>query len=513
MAPDFLRLFQKQAPEAKIVICLVFIALAARLFALLFMPDATMTDSLYHLNIAKYIVQNHALPLAGIPGVSNASLPVPLYHIIVAIPFTVLGIPFSLEAARVFPFIFSMLQLALSCILLKKLFPKNWLIGFAFVAMQPLLIVYGALNYLETLASVTVLLCFLLWLEFVKTGKNACLLAMPLAIAAMALSKESATILVPIFFLAFLYELWKKKGKSIAAWAAKTAYFALTTAIFSSIWFIVNSKAQGTAVATASQGIDGFLTGLLALTPVLVFLVPLQFNASFWFFLAQGFESVPFGITAELAFVAFTIATFPVLCFLAYGLAKSAFAKHKPAILLLLCLIPAFGLLAIRANYQISSRVLVPLLPLFGIAACTAYGSLPSIKWKRIFLLFFSLTVLYSAGLTALYALNFHGDYASHVPLYGFIGTLPEGSAIAVHPNLTRQVEFITGRVAVSFAYFGNLGAEQLEQALEKKGVTHIAATCYKNPWGMGELAALEQEGFLEIVFEDDCSTLYKVKR
>jgi hypothetical protein len=88
---------------------------------------------------------------------------------------------------------------------------------------------------------------------------------------------------------------------------------------------------------------------------------------------------------------------------------------------------------------------------------------------------------------------------------------LPEGSAIAVHPNLTRQVEFITGKESVSFAFFQGLEGHALLQALEEKGAGYIAATCYKNPWDTEGLAMLERNDFLEKVFEDNCSTLYHI--
>ncbi len=522
MSFTFSGFFSNRPSEIKIAIIIIIFAFVARLFALFFMPDVSMTDSIYHLSIVKYIIANHVIPLAGIPNVSNASLPVPLFHILVAIPFTILPIQFNLATARIFPFIFSFLQLVLAFILLKKLFPKRWPIGFAFVAMQPFLIIFGALNYLETLATVTVLACFLIYLRFAETGKTSYLIAMPFAIAAMALSKESATILVPPFFLAFLFELlkkrggvelWKKKGRVLWQWTAKTAYFVVASVTLSAVWFFVNAKSQSTSASTTVRGFAAFLTGLQYLSPVLILLLPLQFNASFWFFLAQGFSSNPFGISAELAFVAFSIVTFPVLCLIFFGLAKGVAKKDRASLLLLLCLAFSFFILVVRANRQISVRMLVPIIPLFGISVCWAFKSINGINWRRIALLLFSLTAIYSVAFSSLYVLNFYEDYNNHIPLYEFAKGLPEGSVIAIHPNKTRQLPFITGVQSVSFAYFNDLKQEELIQKLNEYNVTHIAATCYKNPWDLDVLNSLEQQYLLEKVFGDNCSTLYWLKK
>jgi len=194
--------------ERKIFFAIIVAAILARVFAIVMMPDAPLTDTLFHLSITKYIIEFGAIPWAGI---GSGTMPVPLFHILAAVPFIVFPIEFNLTTARMFPTIFSTLQLILSYVLLKKMFPKTWYIGFALIAMQPLLIIYGSLNYLETLASVTVLLCFYIYYCYLQTRKTMYLIVMPFALALMALSKESATILVPVFFIAFFYELLVKE--------------------------------------------------------------------------------------------------------------------------------------------------------------------------------------------------------------------------------------------------------------------------------------------------------------
>lgn len=519
--------------EAKILIAIAALAVAGRAFVLFALPEASLTDSLYHLTIIKYIIQFHALPMQGIEGTGVASLPVPLYHILSAMFFSIVPIQLNLATAKILPFVFSALQLFLGAMVLKKLFPKHWLYGFAFIAMQPLLMIFGAVNYPETLASVFVLFALWIMLRYSETGKSVFLLTMPFAIAGMVLSKESATVVAPAFFIVFLYELWKKRPKKAGAknskmqWAAKAAYFTIATALLSCAWFVLGASA--TVNKAAGEGLYWLIFAMQRLVAeqmlaVIVF-YPLYFNAAFWFFLGQGFASAPFGITAEIAFAGVSLITFPLLCFLFYGIGKGIQKKEMPSALLLLCFLLAFGLMFLRAERQIDSRNSIPIMPLFGIAACSAFMHVPStawkmpnaikflpaISWKKVFTALLILTTFYSIGLSGFYAMHFYSDNAAHAPLFEFISAMPEASVIAIHPNKARQVYFTSGKDYVPLSQFQNTAEESLFGEMQSKGVTHIAITCYKEQWRPEAIKKMLDEGLIGPVYEDSCSTLYKL--
>ena len=90
---------------------------------------------------------------------------------------------------------------------------------------------------------------------------------------------------------------------------------------------------------------------------------------------------------------------------------------------------------------------------------------------------------------------------------------LPDESKIIIHGNKTRQIEFISDKEAISSSYFSELGVEELYSKLTESGVTHLASTCYKNPWNKGVLKELESQSKLVSVFSDECSILYRVIR
>ena len=528
---NFLKTFLGQSLEVKIFSVLVILTIIARIFVLFTLPDTALTDTMYHLTITKYIVQQYTIPFNGIPDLGVVSMPVPLFHILTAGFFILFQLPVNFAIAKVFPFIFSVLQLVLAYFLLKRIFPKNWVFGFAFVAVQPLLIIYGAINYLEILASVTVLLCFFVYWRYVETGRKTFLIAMPFVLMLLAISKESATVLVPVFFLFFLYEIWRK-GKSgvkktIFLWNSGIkntnfswiVYFVILSLLLCSAWFALSFMETGQASSTGARMGSWIADSPNSRAPTIegVFLYPLNFNNGFWFFLQYGFESMPFGISPELAFVAFTLVSFPILMLLLYGLAKGLADRKSPLFKAFLLLAACFSIsllvLLIKGEHFVRIRMLLPVIPLLGIAFCNGFVEIKKLNWKRFFTFLFLLLTFYSIAFSGIYAMHFYTDYNNHVPLYEFIKDLPDESKIIIHGNKTRQIEFIADKEAVSSSYFSGLESEEFYSKLNESGITHLASTCYKNPWNKDVLDELESQGNLVSVFSDDCSNLYGVTR
>jgi hypothetical protein len=500
MSAGFLSFLSKPSPGRKLFIAIMVLAIAARLFALAYMPDPAMSDSLHHLTISRYIIQNRALPFEGIPGTGVEAMPPPLYHLIVAIPFMLLPLSLTLETVRVFPIIFSALQVLLTFLVTRKLFPKYWHIGLAFAAFHPLLVIFGAVNMPDTLASVFVLLSFYLYLKFRENPSKKILFIAPFSLAAMVLSKENAALVLPAFFLAFLFEVWRARTKDLKK---ASVFFLVATVVLSSLFvpFVPTGAIQPSEFEQPKLFLESAV------------LLPLNFNASFWFFLEQGFSGTPFGISKEIAFVAFSLVTFPITFFLLFGLLKAALKRQAYALLLLACLALSSVLLLLRSEWTIYSRMLIPIMPLLGLGLCQSFKDFSVKNWRRLFLIFFSLTALYCLAFSSLYVNHFWQDHEDHVPLYNHLKELPGESVIALHPNKARAIAFITGKQYVSYSEFYSLaGAEETFAKLKELNVTHLASTCYKQQWDQQVLKQLEQGEKLGTVYQDSCSTLYQVR-
>jgi len=203
----------------------------------------------------------------------------------------------------------------------------------------------------------------------------------------------------------------------------------------------------------------------------------------------------------------------PVLAIMVYGLALGTAKRDRPSVLVLLCSLTAFALLLVTSGKEVYIRVFVPMLPLFGIPLCNAFGKLEKGKLRNAFLALFALAAIYSAAFTSLYVMHYALDNAGNVPLYGFISGLPEGSTIVVHPNLFRQVEFITGRDAIAGNLLAGMDAAQIMEALGKTNATHVAISCGRELWSNEIVQQLVEQGFLHEVYRDECNTLYKIER
>ncbi len=514
----FFKDFLRQSLEVKIFVAIILLAILTRIFVLFMLPDTALTDSMYHLTITKYIVQNYAIPFQGIPEAGVVSTPVPLFHILTAGFFILFQLPVNLAIAKIFPFIFSFLQLLLAYLLLKRIFPKNWIFGFAFVAIQPMLVIFGAVNYLETLASVTVLFCFFIYWCYFETGNKKFIVVMPFALMLLALSKENATILVPAFFIFFLYALLKKTISRDVKSISWSVYFVVASIFLSSVWFVVSFVATAGSIPIVNYAVNSFLRWAAAPAVIeSIFLYPLNFNAGFWFFLLQGFESLPFGISSAMVFAVFTLISFPLLMLIFYGLVKGLTNRKShlfmPFALLAVCVAISVVPVILRGRMFVYGRVLLPLLPLLSLAFCNGFVEIKRLKLKRFFALLFLLFAFYSVAFSCFYVMHFNQDYNNHVPLYEFVKDFPDESKIVIHGNKTRQIEFITGKEAISPTNFMRLESEQLYSKLNESGITHLAETCYKNPWNKDVLEELESQGKLVKVFSDDCSNLYGVNR
>ncbi|MCX6799384.1 MAG: hypothetical protein NTW59_04810, partial [Candidatus Diapherotrites archaeon] len=260
--------------------------------------------------------------------------------------------------------------------------------------------------------------------------------------------------------------------------------------------------------------------------------LPLLFNESFWFLSRSVFESLPFGPANTLVLVGLDVLTLPLLAFIFYGLLKGVAKKEKPSILLLLCL--ALASLQFLARYRnMYPRLIMPIMPLFGIAFAGAFSRAKKPLLKKAALALFSIFAVYSLAFSAAYVLHYNADYARHEPLFAEIGKLPAGSTVAIHSNKARQISFLydTGTVACgeergkpmsevilcvssssAVKTVNPADSEGVYSSLRQLGATHLAETCYKSPWGETVLPALEAKGKIAKVYSDQCSILYEIR-
>ena len=499
---------QKFLSSKNVLILIIVVGLLSKLWALAITPEAAYNDSLYHLSIVKEILDQKTLSLPEI------DVPPPLYYAFFASALILSQLSLTLFTSKMVPLVLSLVQLSLAFVVFRKLFPQHYLAALAFFVSVPWLTRFGAVNYTEAISVVFVFSSMFLIMKL-QEKKQTFFSAIPLAvsISALSLSKLNATLLVPVFFLASIYVLWKQHTslKTVAG-------FIVITVFLSGFWFGLNILKFGTldqhnfqlASNELTLGIDtAFPLSHLISFPHLYYLYFWDFpNLSA--FSAQSFVS---GIPFELAAVVFALMVLPLGITLLNG-AKQLI--QKPALLSFIVLLPiALEFIPIiqRAAYF---RMIIPVVPLIAVVFAFGFAALSNKFFKSLVILSLLLFSFYSLAYTGTSALFFKDVFEKHLPLYNAISETPQNSLVLVYSNNTRAVSFFSSRNPFGFndndARFESNNASEFLSKVKQFNITHIAQTCYKSPLNKKFLNELEQQGLVKEIFSDSCAKLYEVK-
>ncbi|MDD5163423.1 MAG: glycosyltransferase family 39 protein [Candidatus ainarchaeum sp.] len=527
----------------KIIFVLIAIVLVARIFTAVMLPDTAYTDTIYHLSIAKEISKTGAMPFnsdakeLAWQGI-NGELPPQFFHVAIANLFIASGTEFNFDLIAFFPLAVMLLQLGL-VFLICRLFFESYgkgsslaLIAFLFAAIQPVFGIYSSVNYPDSFAALFVLFSVYLLVKFERTKNTAFLFLLPFAVSAAALSKLTAMILLPVFLLAIVFYSVRSKVKH----AKKIAVaIALATFLLSSFWYFSDFQRQSIEHPELSffqKFFPSNTSEIKNLTEAGSFTLvdsPLnsppdfivQFNESFWFFLPYSLQSnVPFmGIfSIETLRLLFAILTFPILAVTICGFLLIMFKREKYWLLILLLFIFAAVPFAERLQRIISMRMLLPVLPFFGIFFARGLLGLRESKpvIGKVVLALFLLTVVYSLGFMVSTALYYEKSFAEARPAYEFIKTLPEDSRLVAQRHLVRGIIFFGNHDANrDWDEYAAMNAEKLYAVLKglkaNSKVDYLLWTCSKNPWNPGALAELESRKLLVPVFRSECSKVYEI--
>lgn len=501
---------------AKLSVILILVGIAARLFSIFVLPESAYSDALFNLTMASNIIGNHTvLPIAQF--FYPALVLAPLYHVLNAAGLLLAGATVQSPTIRVLPVVLSSLQLVLSFLLLRTIFPKNRpavFLGLAFVAMCPWLIRYGTVNYTETLASVLVLatLLFLLRMERSQSLTSKSLAA--ILIAATALSRLNMLVFfVPFAMLYGAHSAAKSRGR------AGALAFLLVALILSGAWFgfAYLSNPAG-SVESVSQivksGIDVSAGDKLGRDYVEYIAVS---HASLYDFPPlDSFPRVPLlaGLQAKALLAIFSLAVLPITVAVIFGMV-SVFRHRTPArvcIALTIILALAFAFVVeltdIRPIGMIYVRYMIPVMPLLAVPLADGFTAMHSRTAKRLVVASLALFAFYSLAYTSVSAQFYLQNYIEQQPLFSAVSALPQGATLYAEAH-NRAIGFYSGH-PVATGELSVLDGPSLSDAFNRNGIDYVADTCYRSPWN-GKLKTLESNGLLSLVYADACNSLYAV--
>jgi hypothetical protein len=517
----------------KLFFLIFIVGIAVRFFVALTLPDAALSDTTYHLAIAEHITKTGFFPFEGITSLKLTTVPPGIFHIFIASASLLLGWQVNFANAVSFKILTSALQLLVAFILLRKLFPKNWVYGIAFFTMLPLLIKYSGVNYVETIASVLVLFSFYLFIEFHRTGQGKFLTLSVFSLAAMAMSKLNATILLPAFLLSFILECWKK-----GLGPKRSVLFLIAVSLLSSTWFVADFLRSGQFFSSNASSIEllvnhsGRDLASVSISKFITFWV--DFNASFWAFPPEAaFRSplllnvFPFlgALSYDTYFWVFSLFALPLSLFLVFSLALLVMRRRPYSILLALIFCLALVVVLARATNFVFARMFLPAMPLLSLVFAHGFESF-SRKWKRALVALTVIIAIYSFLNMFLFAVHYRSSFNESVRLYDAIAKLPENSKIIIAGNHVRTVRWVSGKSALGpEEAFGIpkveeptqrvklLSKQEIYDTLLDLNITHLALTCLDDPWDRETINEMQLAGMIDEVFSEECALLYQVNR
>ena len=500
MKPDF----------GKIFLAIFIIGLIARIFTLAVLPESALVDSLYNVSVAKDAALQQAVPLVGNVIIS------PLYYVFSASLHLLSGFPFEMPFVRIIPIFIAIVFFACAFLFFRKLFPKNYIVPLAFSSMFPWLVRYGAVNNIDVLSAAVLCFILCLFLEIKEQEKPAMKYAVlsAIAISGFILLKLNTIALWPVIFFAFVWLFALNKKNKANAMA-----FAVIVLALSFAWFAIASL-QGYGISekfytgevagyVAEMGIAGIANS--------VFVSHLSF---YDFPPEESFGYVPLlrGVPVAAVQGIFTVLVLPITIAILLGIWFFLRRGNAINIFMLLLLIAAIATMVV-AGYTEKERLmgglmyiryLVPVMPLFAIAF--AYG-LDSIKgkWKAVALVSFALFAIYALAYAGISSLFYAGIYEKHAGLFEFAKALPESAKIHSMEN-GKALAFYSDMRSGEISGIYDLKAGEIYGKLREGGFTHIAVSCYRNPWDDERLSEMEAASLIERIYRDDCARVYEIK-
>lgn len=498
-----------------IFIIVLIIGLVARIASLIVLPEEAYSDALYHLLYAKQILiqQNAGIIFHGL------IIDTPLYHVLVAIIFSITNWQFVLPLIRFLPLAMIFLQLSLLFLILRKLFPTNTIVGLSFAAIFPWLIIYGTINYLDTFVSVLVLAAFFAIIKFNETSKFQWIIAFFFILLAMVFSSLVLLFMIPLLIVIMLYLLYKKN---------KLNFSISTIFIFLMIFFVILSMGRGffdcgkmfCSVGENDPGVNPTFNNPNVFTPQFWLGSYLSF---FDFPTIESFERISFlqSIPLQIIIPLFVLVTLPIFLLIIFGTIK--YLKEKNligiiAVLLSLSVIAIAFYITLTDDRSLEVfyvRFLIAIMPLLAVLFAKGFSELKQNHFRKIAALSLLLFAVYSLAFTGVSAAYYNSVEQKHQGLYAFALTLDDGAKIYSKVK-HRAIEFNTnaeaGEIIDYDKDFYSQSAEFVYSKLKENSFTHLVEECYRNPWGRETINELIDGNKIIKVFEDVCVKVYEIK-
>lgn len=500
--PNFSKFIEKNALKIFIIVMILGIVARAVSFALL--PEATYTDSVFHLSLVKEMLKTGSISAI------QAIMPMPLYHFLLFVFFGLTGLPLAMPFVRIIPIVISALQIILAYLLCKELFPNRkelWFLGTAFTAAHAVLAIFSTVNLTEPIAAMFMLLSFWLLVRIKNSEKHAdnYIVLFIFSVFLLSLAKLNATMSVPALIIGLIFVLKEKKVS-----VPKIAFITGLIVLLCASWFIFNFFTIGNPLGFSMSETEDLNASLFETRITLERAGFFYFN--FWYF-PNPLEFPKIGISdpflISLSMAIFFAAMLPLVFLILAGIHQTLREQKIIYITMFLAILFCFPIVVKRG---FDARLFVPVLPLFGILAAYSFSLLKGKNLKALAVLSVLFFGIFSFAYVAGSAYYFDKQYEKVSGLYSFISKLPGDSKILSESEF-RRISFYTDKNARPVDDLGSFTEEpQFLSAFKSSNFTHFAVSCTDEyPPNKTLVNSLAAKKTLELVYSDSCSSLYKI--
>ena len=170
-----------------------------------------------------------------------------------------------------------------------------------------------------------------------------------------------------------------------------------------------------------------------------------------------------------------------------------------------------FPILTIRG---FETRMLLPVLPLFGFFAVSAYSKLNNVTFRSLAVLSFVFFGMFSFAYVTGSSVYFSEQHSKITGLYEFISELPDDVKIMSISEF-RRISFYSGKNSRPIKDTSESVDKARFLSVSSEGnFTHLAVTCVDDyPLNPDLIASLITDKLITKVYSDECTALYQLNK
>jgi len=477
----------------KLLTVLIITGLAVYALDFLVIQNTNFFDAATYIRQTRATLQGQGLsqkakayPIQTMVLLTALALPIPLIYAIKAVPLLL----FAMNASLAF-------------LIAKNLFPKRWRMALALTACNYWIIVFSTVNYAEPFLLLYLQTFFYLFIKEYRARETSMkrFAAMAGVVLLGVATKLTGFFFVPLLFVALVVLFLKKKGVRLSSqvvFAGAILLVAGSCAVFLTENPISFRTSALVRVMVTPQFVREHrpLEQGIQLYSHQLYRLPLEFyrfppNDCLNQLVFREWLPVAKGVFIALVSVVTLVALFGGI------LALKSNLVWKTLVLTTALGTMSVALDVIQASSFILPRYAMPIMAFIGLLFAKGYKNLEKKSLKRLAMACMAVLCIYTLSYTAYLGTYYNKVNSRVAPGMDYIEGLPS--------TTTTCGSHFTAAVLGDYINANVVPCNQTSYA------THVWVSCYSETIPLEKMHELDVNGFVELVWADECNTVFRV--